>query len=116
MTSSLTGTTDIPDTITRGTTVSFTVNTNPITNITGGILVFTIDTDVDPSTAPALTFDITPTDPLYGKSISELTPTQTLALSAGTYYWSIRLLLNTKAYVLSSGTTVLQDGVSERIN
>ncbi len=106
----------IPDTIIRGTTVDFTVSTTPITDITGGLLVFTIDTDVDLSTPPELTFDITPTDPIYGKSVSKLTPTQTLMLAAGTYYWSIRLLLNTEVYIMSSGTTVLQDGISARIN
>ena len=106
----------IPDTITRGTTVDFTITTTPITDITGGVLVFTLDTDVDPSTAPVLTFDITPTAPTYGKSTSGLTPAQTLALPTGTYYWSVRLLLNTEVYIISTGTTAVQDGVSARIS
>lgn len=104
----------------RGTTKDFKITMSqdgvPI-DITGCKFYITIAVDLDPETIPDLEITIDPpTDPLNGATTGTITDTQTYALTAQTYVYSVRFInIAGAAYVIDMGKLKVLEAVSSRI-
>ena len=104
----------------RGTTKDFTIriskNGEPV-DITGSKFVLTISTQQKPDNVPDLEIVIDPpTHPTEGSTTGRVTDSQTFALSAGTYYYSIRYVNSLgHAYVIDMGKIRVYEAVSNII-
>jgi len=87
-------------------------------DITGGKFYVTIAADLDPDTTPELEILIDPpTDPTHGKTSGTISDTETYALEASVYFYSVRFINAAgAAYVLDIGQINIYDGVSSRIS
>lgn len=100
----------------RGTTIDFQIvmsqDGSPI-ELTGAKFYITFAQDLDTTTAPDLSITIsTFSAPATGVATGQITDTQTLALAAGVYYYSVRYVTSGGAtYVIDFGTVEVFDCV-----
>lgn len=104
----------------RGTTRDFYISISKDgapTDITGCKFYLTISDNVNPNTDPVLEIIIDPpTSPLTGETVGVITDEQTFALSAQTYYYSLRFVNDSDAaYVIDMGKIKVLEAISNRL-
>jgi hypothetical protein len=105
----------------RGTTKDFVITVSrdgvPV-DITGSKFYISFAYDVNPNTPPELVIIIDPpTHPTEGKTIGQITDTETWSLNAGTVYYSVRYIDPTgQAYVIDMAKIKVNEAVSDQID
>jgi hypothetical protein len=105
----------------RGTTKDFIISISrdgqPV-DITGSKFYITFAYDQDPATAPALEIVIDPpTNPTEGKTLGEITDTDTWSLNAGSVYYSVRYInASGAAYVIDMAKIKVNEAISDQLD
>lgn len=105
---------------TRGTTKDFTIRITKdgaAVDITGAKFIVAFVEELKEEQTPALRKEITSlTDPGNGETTGEITDTESLALTAGKWYYTVRYITSAgKTYVIDKGKIKLYEALIEDV-